>query len=509
MVQLLKNQIHNITSSIYNKLIACFSVVLAISIGGSALILYNSHIVMEKYEKSMSQLLQLNEMYTQLDKVQYLVSRYSQYHEKEDYLELPGKVDMLNQSMESLAELDINQTYDRAILDLDGILQTYIEQVDKVVYTTDEYLEDPASVNKSNMRSISFGKLQNYYEMINNNFKSVYSMVLSNAEELKKSVQNFRKRNYIMNFLIIIASAVICIILAKRFANSITNPIKKLTVKARQVSKGNMELSPLIVETDDEMMILVSAFNHMIERIKEQILEIESNAIAKEKLHEAEVENLRISNMLKTSELKAYQARINPHFLFNTLNMISKEAYIEGSNNIMELLDITANLLRYSLKKMSHEVTLKDELENICDYIYLQEQRFGDRIQFIFHLDESFNDLKMPCLVLQPIIENAIIHGVGAYLSGGMIKIITHYEEPYIIISIIDNGVGITAERLKVIRESLVGEDSNEGIGLKNVYQRLLIFYGDAVQLQIKSIPNKETEITFYIPYVKIGEINV
>ena len=176
-------------------------------------------------------------------------------------------------------------------------------------------------------------------------------------------------------------------------------------------------------------MILVNAFNTMIEQMRSYIKEIEENASAKVSLHEKELENLKISNLLKSSELKVIQMQINPHFLFNTLNMIAQTAYLGDSDTTVFLLGKTAELLRYSLDFMGRSVTLARELTMLGDYIYLQEQRFGERIEFEFELDEKFHQMHIPCLILQPLVENAITHGVGSYTENGKIQIKTVYDE--------------------------------------------------------------------------------
>lgn len=202
---------------------------------------------------------------------------------------------------------------------------------------------------------------------------------------------------------------------------------------------------------EEEMQTLIQVYNSMIHRIQVQIRTIQENASAQEKLKDQELENLKIRNMLKTSELKALQMQINPHFLFNTLNMISQTAYMEGAEQTITLLDSTARLLRYTLDYTDKSVTLSKELEILGHYVELQEYRFGERIRFEFDLDERFHDIHVPSLILQPLVENAVSHGVGMKLRDAVITIRTIYkpEENLGIVEIEDNGVGIGEDRLR------------------------------------------------------------
>ena len=138
------------------------------------------------------------------------------------------------------------------------------------------------------------------------------------------------------------------------------------------------------------------------------------------------------------------------------------------------------------------------------NYVYLQEQRFGERIAFEFKLDERFHQMQIPCLILQPLVENAISHGVGAYLQSGKINIQTYYNEKEKTgeIAIEDNGYGMTEQQLEQLREDLESPArQREKIGLANVYMRLKLFYGGKAKFEIESIPKVKTAIRIRIPY--------
>ena len=198
--------------------------------------------------------------------------------------------------------------------------------------------------------------------------------------------------------------------------------------------------------------------------------------------------------------------QINPHFLFNTLNMISQTAYMEDAEQTSQLLDSTAALLRYALDSAAREVPLSREIENLGIYVSLLEQRFGSRIQFTFELDETFHAITVPALILQPLVENAITHGVGMYLKNGHVTIRTEYdpENSLGIIRIIDNGAGLKQEELEQVRREMKqSKHPEQKLGLSNVYARLRIYFHGSADIEITSIPNVETKISIFLPFTQ------
>ena len=206
--------------------------------------------------------------------------------------------------------------------------------------------------------------------------------------------------------------------------------------------------------------------------------------------------------MLKTSELKALQMQINPHFMFNTLNMIAETAYFENAEKTEFLLNKTAKMFRFSLDFSGKSISLFKEIEELENYIFIQEEQYEDRIEFLFDLDESFHNILVPSLTLQPLIENSVVHGIGKYTEGGRVKLTTSYHEEegagYIMVE--DNGVGIEEEKLQQIRQEMINyKGDSMKIGLGNVYSRLKILYGEKVSMDIESEERKGCKITIRI----------
>ena len=292
-------------------------------------------------------------------------------------------------------------------------------------------------------------------------------------------VDDFNKRaNNILYMLIVtvILEVIIGFTIIIIIARKISEPIEKLSEQAMKISNGELEMNDIEIKGKDEVAYLSMAFNQMIHDIKRLIKEIKDKAALKA--------------LLKETELKALQAQVNPHFLFNILSVITESALIEGADKTLSMVEKVSGLLRYSLSSFHKEVKLEDELEMVKRYIYLQSQRFGDRIKFEVNLPKNIPLMYMTCMTIQPVVENAIIHGLEQRVEGGIIKISLREEEKNLLIEVKDNGVGID----KKVLDKLFDEDNQRdhtghttGIGIKNVYDRLKIYFEQDNLLLINS----------------------
>ncbi|MGB7082819.1 MAG: histidine kinase, partial [Candidatus Acidiferrales bacterium] len=197
-------------------------------------------------------------------------------------------------------------------------------------------------------------------------------------------------------------------------------------------------------------------------------------------------------HLLLKARMDALSRQINPHFLFNTLNTVSSLVRYDPDMARIVVLKLS-NILRRLLRTHETFVPLRDELDFIDDYLDIEVARFGrDKLQFFKQVDESTLDAFVPSMLLQPMIENAIRHGLAPKLEGGEIRLRTKMVEGRLTIDIDDNGMGISSERL--------GEIYHEGIGISNVRERLRLLYGDQFRMEIKSQEGQGTQIRIEIP---------
>jgi two-component system, sensor histidine kinase YesM len=275
---------------------------------------------------------------------------------------------------------------------------------------------------------------------------------------------------------------------------SIVNPIKRLIDNVNSIEKGNFIIESNIErDREDELGLLEKRFSEMAERLN-QLINIE----------------YRLQMEITTSQLKVLQAQINPHFLYNTLQSMGTIALKNNLYDLYERIVSLSSLFRYSMDIKTRFVSLKEELSKAEEYLYLQKGRFKDNLQYELDIDDEVLDVQVPKMILQPLIENSIVHGVEKRNRPGTIRMKGFLENNHLMISILDDGTGFSTEKIKEIRERFKSKESvvdkESGIGLLNVLFRLHFEYGDEFQWSIKSELNEGSKITLIIPKEKQNE---
>jgi two-component system sensor histidine kinase YesM len=300
----------------------------------------------------------------------------------------------------------------------------------------------------------------------------------------------------------IIALAVLSFLFVLIFSHSITGPLKKLTDFSAAVARGDFELEPLVVDSSTDINILAVGFNKMVQSIQEMIREITAKSDLERKLHEEQYKNLKIAQQLDEARFLALQSQINPHFLFNTLNAVMRTAMFENAVKTGALIESLAELLRYNLDSPNTEVVLREELDIIRQYVAIQQVRFRRRVGFELICPAELEDIVIPRFSIQPLVENAIIHGIEPKEAGGRVRIKVFARKDWVMIKIIDNGMGIARDRMEALLSGTPSDTGTKkqghttGIGLANVRERLLLFCKDLRCLEIRSREGWGTVIT-------------
>ena len=287
------------------------------------------------------------------------------------------------------------------------------------------------------------------------------------------------------------------------FANQVASPINTLAIAASNISKGNYDLSFKIKADILEVNLLSQALERMTNRFKENIQQLKEKSMMQTKLKEQEITNLRIKHLLEETEIKVLQAQINPHFLFNALNVGVHMAILEDAEQTADYMHELGQLLRYNLKSIDRTVTLQEECENVKNYVYLMNTRYkGREITLDIVCKEEVLQTRMPSMILQPIVENAIIHGLKQSRNG-IITIMAKIEEGLRVITIQDNGMGIPQELCDRLLDDkqLKEEDkkSEGGLGLLNVKKRLELYFNAKNVIELKSRIGEGTQVRLYL----------
>ncbi|MFZ5814357.1 MAG: histidine kinase [Bacillota bacterium] len=330
-------------------------------------------------------------------------------------------------------------------------------------------------------------------------YSQVYPEVIRRDRELQ-----------LINLVSLVVLTLLASAFAWGFARSITDPLQNLALAAERIAGGDLEGPPVPVGSGRELQMMGTAFNHMQESLRQHVRELQNKAELERRLQAEELENLRIHSLLWQVELRALQSQVNPHFLFNTLNMVAKTALIEQADQTRELMETVADLLRYSLRDLERPVTLRDEVEQVRRYMTIQGQRFGERIRFCEALEESALACPLPCLTLQPLVENALIHGIGNREEGGTVSLSVHQQGDRILVAISDDGEGISPERLTALNEGADGPVESTGghttgLGIQNVRRRLVLFYHGNARLTVTSSQGMGTSVFLDLPLCPEG----
>ncbi len=261
----------------------------------------------------------------------------------------------------------------------------------------------------------------------------------------------------------------------------IVNPIQRLTRTMNRV-RGNEQIVRVEIQSNDEIGQLNRNFNYMMERI--------------DRLHQ---DNLREQAEKNDAEYRALQSQINPHFLYNTLNSIRWMAIIQKADNIREIIEVLGRLLRNTIKMNDTIIPIRVELELLRDYIQIQKLRYNDKFEVEFLFDEEITEYQCIKFILQPIIENAIFHGIEPKEGRGTITIRLFIESEVLWIEIYDNGVGMEQE---VLNKLLMANDKKGSIGLINVHERIQRTFGQDYGLFVESECGTHTLVKIKQPVI-------
>jgi len=335
--------------------------------------------------------------------------------------------------------------------------------------------------------------------------ESTLGLLNNKLTDYQKFYDQMERQNHyykLLSISLFVAASFLSALLALWISGGITRPISMLSSAAKEISKGNLSGEEIKITTKDELKLLTETFNQMRTNLKVLVTEIKQQG--------------ELDKLLKELELRSLQNQINPHFLFNTLNTVSKMAYLEEAEETSRLIEAVAALLRYNLSDFDTVSTLRDEVSIVKEYFYIQKTRFGDRIQFITNIQEECLDIEIPSLILQPIIENAFIHGVEEYEENGVIQLWIYKMNDRVHVEVIDNGAGMddrTKQKLVNYVNQLETEEKSDlekkgqsnGIAVRNVIRRLQLFYHRKDIVEIESELNNGTNFRLTIPVAAKG----
>lgn len=453
-----------------------------------------------KYSNMLSKMVQLSSINEDVSLSIFYLDKYFSTNDQSDlnnYRENITRAKRISNTLDTSIE-DEGAMF---IIDLQNILQSYDESGENTIF---RFL----SLGQSDEFYSSFLETKQLSTYVTDYVHIIYDSYLKYNNEVYRNIvaQNEKSRIFITIFFVVITF--MCIIFSVVFSKKITVPIIQLVKSTERVSKGNFNISPIKSLGTYEIDILAEGFNRMVRDINTLVEKIKEKAHIEKKLKDEEMKNLVIESSLKETKLRALQAQINPHFLFNTLNAIVQTAVIEDAPETEKLINSVSQLLRYSIYMIEKQSDIKSEIDIVRQYICIQEARFFDRVKFNLMVEEAVQHLEIPGMILQPLVENAFMHGIESKEEGGTINISVYEQGDFCFIKIEDDGVGMSKEKInEILNQEAIEEHSGlTGIGVRNVINRLRLLYDYKDVFQIDSIEQQGTRIYIKIPIRGEGE---
>ena len=307
---------------------------------------------------------------------------------------------------------------------------------------------------------------------------------MSVEELLQKSYE--AQRSYV---LIAAVLMIVALLFSRQIARSFTYPIQRLRDSMKKVQEGNFSGADVEIESENEIGSLTKSFNVMTHRIQE-LME----------------QNVRDQEAKRKSELKALQSQINPHFLYNTLDSIIWMAEGKKNEEVVLMTASLARLLRQSISNEDEVVPVSQEVEYARGYLTIQKMRYKDKLEFEISVDPSILNIPLIKLVLQPVIENAIYHGLKYKESKGLLQVKGFMKDGNAVLQVIDNGVGMDEETLAHIYDRHKVNYHSNGVGVYNVQKRLQLYYGSEYGITYESRKGEGTTATITIPGIQEGK---
>ncbi|MCI7814412.1 MAG: histidine kinase [Robinsoniella sp.] len=380
---------------------------------------------------------------------------------------------------------------------------------------TEKYAESCENFLEKEQENVE--KLVTEYQ-ITEQYKNIMKSLYSNFYEALDSYLNEQMRfleslRSHVNVVVILSEFGIVLYFlwhVKRLAKKITVPVQDLTDQAKEIIAGNSDIEMRYVQTvTDEIGILNNVFYQMVETNNRNFEQIKKQSDLEKNLAQTKLEYVNLQAKLDRIRLRLLQSRVNPHFMFNTLNIIAGLAVEEDAERTTKITVKTAKYLRYSLVSLDKTVKLKQEFDNIRDYIDIQKERFGERIRAQLELPGECEEALIPSMILQPLCENSLMHGMANLMRTTTVSITARTQGEKIVLCVEDDGLGMSQEVLEEVKERLrtaEDYDDTQGIGIVNTYQRLQMFFEKKVECAVESQPGVWTAVTFEMPFWKVSE---
>ncbi|WP_058303604.1 sensor histidine kinase [Gorillibacterium timonense] len=417
------------------------------------------------------------------------------------YLSLIRRVDFAKQRTTGVLVINLNTNKLNTILNQETFETIIVDESDHIVASNFSNILGK-SLNEINWKPDTIASKQGLFNvtidgkpfkmMIDNWYPggSLNSLRIISIFSVASTVQE-PNRIMFMAFTVILSAFILAILLITFFSRLLTGRILLLSKHFTKVASGNLAAT-IVIDGKDEIGHLARQFNNMVRNINSLMSEVQETNRQKNAI-EAKQNEIKFKMMAN---------QINPHFLFNALEAIRMKAHVRGQSDISQVVRLLGKMMRKNLEVGNSLISLQSELETVECYLMIQKFRYDDRLAYELQVDPLANPILVPPLIIQPLIENCVIHGLENQIDGGVVRVDIRIEHKLLFVQVYDNGVGIKKTRMDEIQQLLANKDDDESphIGLRNIHMRLQLTYGPEYGLTIASQYGYGTQVSFEIP---------
>ena len=449
---------------------------------------------MQKMDNVYASNAELTELSQVFEKVQDNMYKYLKVKSSQTLLDYYQNEAKYRNELEKLNEDNINDPVKLLERNIRKMSETYLDCTAETVAA-----KRGRNVEQYKRKYDDVTKLYRYIQSSIDELNNLMFQENSSTYAVLRAVMRYLEISNSVIMIIIVVGGMLLLIQAIR---NMFVPLSNMAETAQLVGQGNFHVKMHDTDAQDELGTVTRAFNTMVENLDLYMARTKAGMEKEQQMMERE---LLMENHLKEAQLKYLQSQINPHFLFNSLNAGAQLAMMEDAEQTGIFVEKMADFFRYNVKKGQEDATLGEELEAVDNYIYILNVRFAGDIHFSKEVDESLENVRMPSMILQPIVENAVNHGIRDIEWEGKIHLTVTGDADYIRISVKDNGKGMTQEQIEGVlsgnREHRNEEGDSTGIGMNNVISRLELYYEESGLMEINSEgEGKGTEAVIYIP---------
>ncbi|MFC5649094.1 sensor histidine kinase [Paenibacillus solisilvae] len=424
------------------------------------------------------------------------------------YLSLVRKIDFINQHRSGVLVINVNPRVLNSILGQESFETMIIDEEnhivsanrpDRIGKTLADIHFDPNIINKKSgsFQAVLDGessRIQIESLVAEPNLKGIRIVSIFSIQGIVKGANHI----ILLAATVIMISFAVAVILIYGFSTMLSKRMLRLSKHITKVATGHLDIV-LEIDGKDEIGQLSRQFNSMVVSIKELIIEVK----------DSNQQKVQLESRQNEIKFKMMASQINPHFLFNALESIRMKAHLKGQSEISKVVRLLGKMMRKNLEAGSRTVPLWNEIDMVRCYLEIQKFRYEDRLSYELLIDPQAEQLPFLPLIIQPLVENAVIHGLENREAGGLVQIKVKLIESFVQVEVIDNGEGMTMERMNELNQSLEEKEDDEQnrIGLRNVHLRLKLSYGSEYGLHIWSEPGTGTKVQFMIPVG--GELHV